>query len=46
MNALILVDQQNDFTPSVTLPVPDGDSIIPMIKQLQPEFNLVVATQD
>ncbi|MGA0127560.1 MAG: nicotinamidase/pyrazinamidase, partial [bacterium] len=26
MNALILVDLQNDFTPSGALPVPEGDS--------------------
>ena len=46
MNALILVDLQNDFTPSGALPVPEGDSIFPLINQLQQKFDLVVATQD
>src|SRR6056300_1761811 len=46
MNALILVDLQNDFTPSGALPVPEGDSIVPLINHLQQKFDLVVATQD
>jgi nicotinamidase/pyrazinamidase len=46
MRALILVDLQNDFTPSGALPVPQGDQIIPLINQLQNAFDLVVATQD
>ncbi|HCV86604.1 MAG TPA: bifunctional nicotinamidase/pyrazinamidase [Deltaproteobacteria bacterium] len=46
MNALILVDLQNDFTPSGALPVPEGDSIVPLSNQLQQKFDLVVATQD
>ena len=46
MNALILVDLQNDFTPSGAFPVPEGDSIVPLINQLQQKFDLVVATQD
>lgn len=46
MNALILVDLQNDFTPTGALPVPEGDAIVPLINQLQPRFDLVVATQD
>ena len=46
MNALILVDLQTDFTPSGALPVPEGDSIVPLINQLQQKFDLVVATQD
>ena len=46
MNALILVDLQNDFSPSGALPVPECDSIVPLINQLQQKFDLVVATQD
>jgi len=46
MNALLLVDLQNDFTPSGSLPVPEGDRIIPLINKLQQRFDLVVATQD
>jgi nicotinamidase/pyrazinamidase len=46
MNALILVDIQNDFLPGGALAVPDGDAIIPLVNQLLPRFPLVVATQD
>jgi nicotinamidase/pyrazinamidase len=46
MNALIIVDVQNDFIPGGALPVNDGDTIIPMINDLQNHFDLVVATQD
>jgi len=46
MKALLLVDLQNDFTPSGALPVPEGDQIIPLINQLQTQFDLIVATQD
>ena len=44
--ALILVDIQNDFVPGGALPVPQGDQIIPVVNQLLPQFDLVVATQD
>ena len=46
MNALILVDLQNDFCPGGALPVPEGDRIVAVINQLQRRFDLVVATQD
>ena len=46
MNALILVDIQNDFVPGGRLAVPDGDAIIPIANSLQASFGLVVATQD
>jgi nicotinamidase/pyrazinamidase len=46
MNALILVDIQNDFIPGGALPVPEGDQIVPLVNQLQPCFDLIVATQD
>lgn len=46
MNALIIVDVQNDFLPAGALPVKDGDTIIPVINDLQNKFDLVVATQD
>jgi nicotinamidase/pyrazinamidase len=46
MNALILVDIQNDFVPGGALAVPEGDRIIPVVNRLQPHFDLVVATQD
>ena len=46
MNALILVDIQNDFLPDGALAVPEGDQVIPIANRLQGEFDLVVATQD
>jgi nicotinamidase/pyrazinamidase len=46
MNALIIVDVQNDFLPAGALAVKDGDMIIPVINDLQNKFDLVVATQD
>ena len=48
MNALILVDIQNDFLPGGALPVPEGDAVIPIANRLQAggRFDLIVATQD
>jgi nicotinamidase/pyrazinamidase len=46
MNALILVDVQNDFVPGGALPVPEGDAIVPICNRLSKAFELVVATQD
>ncbi len=46
MNALIIVDLQNDFLPGGALPVPHGDEVIPLANELQQRFDLVVATKD
>jgi nicotinamidase/pyrazinamidase len=46
MKTLLLVDIQNDFLPTGALPVAEGEQIIPLVNRLQPEFDLVVATQD
>lgn len=46
MNALILVDLQNDFIPGGALEVPKGDQVIAPTNRLIPSFDLVVATQD
>lgn len=46
MDALIVVDVQNDFCPGGALPVPDGDLVVPVINRLMQSFPLVVATQD
>ena len=46
MNAFLLIDIQNDFMPGGALAVPGGDAILPLVNQLQPQFELVVATQD
>jgi nicotinamidase/pyrazinamidase len=46
MNVLIVVDVQNDFLPGGALPVPHGDEVIPIVNDLQQQFELVVATKD
>ncbi|HEY4299902.1 MAG TPA: bifunctional nicotinamidase/pyrazinamidase [Candidatus Didemnitutus sp.] len=46
MNALLLIDLQNDFLPGGALAVPHGDEVLPVARRLEPEFPLVVATQD
>jgi len=46
MNALILVDLQNDFLPGGPLGVPHGDEVIPVANRLARRFEFVVATQD
>lgn len=44
--ALILVDIQNDFMPTGSLPVAQGDEVVPVANRMQRCFELVVATQD
>lgn len=46
MDALIVVDIQNDFMPGGALAVSLGDEILEGVNLLQPRFPLVVATQD
>jgi nicotinamidase/pyrazinamidase len=46
MNALIIVDLQNDFLPGGALAVPGGDEVIPLANDLQRRFDVVLATQD
>jgi nicotinamidase/pyrazinamidase len=46
MQALIVVDVQNDFCPGGALAVRHGDQVVPVINDLQSRFELVVATQD
>lgn len=46
MQALIIVDVQNDFLPGGALAVPQGDMIMDYINQIQSSYDLVVATQD
>lgn len=46
MKALLVVDVQNDFLPGGSLAVNHGDEIIPIVNNLMPNFELVVATQD
>ena len=46
MEALLLVDIQNDFSPTGSLPVKEGDEIIPFVNGRQGDFDLVIASQD
>ncbi|MFW5805223.1 MAG: bifunctional nicotinamidase/pyrazinamidase [Bacteroidales bacterium] len=46
MKTLLIVDVQNDFMQGGALEVPDADSIVPVINDMQNKFDLVVATQD
>ena len=45
-DALIVVDVQNDFCPGGSLPVKNGNDIIPIINKLQEKFSFIVLTQD
>ena len=44
--ALIVIDLQNDFMPGGSLPVPDGDAVVPVVNLVMPRFDMVVASQD
>ena len=46
MQALIVVDIQNDFLPDGALAVPEGDQVVPIANRLMECFPLVVATRD
>jgi nicotinamidase/pyrazinamidase len=46
MEALIIVDVQNDFCPGGALAVPDGDAIVESVNRLAAEVPYVVATRD
>ena len=48
MEALLIIDFQNDFTPGGALEVPEGDAIAERVNQLAADerFDLVVATRD
>ena len=45
MEALILVDLQNDFLPGRALPVSDGDAVVPVADKLIPRFDVIAATR-
>jgi nicotinamidase/pyrazinamidase len=48
MKALLIIDVQNGFCPGGNLPVPEGDTIVPIINQLIEDgaYDLIVASQD
>ncbi len=45
-DVLVITDVQNCFLPGGTLPVPEGDKIIPIINRLGALFRNIVMTQD
>jgi len=46
MDALLIVDFQNDFVPGGALPVAGGDEIAGPLNRLLDRFDLVIATRD
>ena len=46
MDALIVVDVQNDFCEGGALAVPDGDAVVDPLNRLMDEVDFVVATRD
>jgi nicotinamidase/pyrazinamidase len=46
MQALIVVDVQNDFCPGGALAVPEGDAVIEPVRELAAQSDLVIATRD
>jgi nicotinamidase/pyrazinamidase len=46
IDALLVIDLQNDFCPGGALAVPEGDLIVPLINQLAHRFEHVILTQD
>lgn len=46
MKTLLIVDLQNDFMPGGALGVPQADQIAPLVNQIMPKFDLIIATQD
>ena len=45
-DALLVVDVQNSFMPGGSLPVPDGDAVVPAVNRIARSFHNVVLTQD
>ena len=46
MQALVIVDVQNDFTPGGALEVPEGDAVIEPLNRLAERYEVVYATRD
>ncbi|MEM8485012.1 MAG: bifunctional nicotinamidase/pyrazinamidase [Bacteroidota bacterium] len=46
MEALVVIDVQNDFCPGGLLAVPEGDQVVPVINKLAQQFEHVILTQD
>jgi len=45
-DALLVIDVQNCFIPGGTLPVPNGEQVVPIINDIAGKFTCVVMTQD
>lgn len=45
-NALFIVDVQKDFCPGGSLPVPEGDKVVPVINKLMDHFEYILASKD
>ncbi len=46
MDALVIVDVQNDFCPGGALAVPDGDAVVERVNDLAAAASFVIATRD
>ena len=46
MKALLIVDLQNDFLPTGSMGVKDGDKIVSVINKLMHKFPMVIASKD
>lgn len=44
--ALVIIDVQKDLLPGGTVPVPEGDRVIPVINRAQEKFDLIYATRN
>jgi nicotinamidase/pyrazinamidase len=44
--ALLVIDVQRDFLAGGSLPVPDGEAVIPVINRLGERFSAIILTQD
>ena len=45
-DAIIVVDVQRDFCPGGSLPVPEGDTVVPVINRILPYFGRWIYTRD
>jgi nicotinamidase/pyrazinamidase len=45
-DALVIVDVQNDFCAGGALPVPDADSVVPIINRIAHKFKHIALTRD
>ncbi len=46
MRTLLIVDVQNDFCPGGALGAPGTDEVVPVINELMPHFDLILASKD